>query len=115
MTVLVVDDDDAFRERLARALRARGLEVQTAVDYDSALGAARATPPDRAVIDLRMPGRSGLELVRDSAVIKVAFVEGKPREFDFAKDRHIAAADVEEYVGRRSVELVRTAQKAAPW
>jgi hypothetical protein len=57
----------------------------------------------------------GLELARDSAIIKVSYVDGKPREFDFAKDRHIAAADVEEYVGRRSVELVRAAQKVSPW
>lgn len=57
----------------------------------------------------------GLELVRDAAIIRVTYLEGKPRDFDFAKDRHIAAADVEEYVGRRSVELVRAAQKATPW
>ncbi len=56
-----------------------------------------------------------LELDRETAVIKVTFLEGKPREFDFARDRHIAAADVEEYVGRRTVELVRNAQKAQPW
>lgn len=56
-----------------------------------------------------------IELDRTTAVIKVSFLEGKPREFDFARDRHIAAADVEEYVGRRVVELVRSAQKAAPW
>jgi hypothetical protein len=45
----------------------------------------------------------------------VNVAETKPREFDFAKDRHIAATDVEEYVGRRAVELVRLAQKATPW
>lgn len=56
-----------------------------------------------------------LELLRDSAIIKITFGEGKPREFDFAKDRHIAPPDVEEYVGRRSLELVRAAQKARPW
>ncbi len=56
-----------------------------------------------------------LELVRESAVIKVTFGEGKPREFDLAKDRHIAPADVEEYIGRRSLELVRNAYKANPW
>ena len=56
-----------------------------------------------------------LELVRGSAVIKVTYLDGKPREFDFAKDRHIAAVDVEEYIGRRSVEFVRAAQKASPW
>ncbi|WP_437724442.1 hypothetical protein [Sorangium sp. So ce861] len=56
-----------------------------------------------------------LELLRESAVVRVTFGDGKPREFDFAKDRHIAPADVEEYIGRRALELVRAAQKAAPW
>ncbi len=56
-----------------------------------------------------------LELVRESAVIKVTFGEGKPREFDLAKDRHIAPTDVEEYMGRRSLELVRAAYKSHPW
>lgn len=56
-----------------------------------------------------------LELVRDAAVIKVTFGDGKPREFDFAKDRHIAPNDVEEYIGRRALELVRAAHKANPW
>jgi hypothetical protein len=56
-----------------------------------------------------------IELVRDAAVIKVVFGEGKPREFDFAKDRHIAPADVEEYIGRRAVEFVKSAQKSSPW
>ncbi len=56
-----------------------------------------------------------LELDRQTAVLKVSYLEGKPREFDFARDRHIAPADVEDYVGRRAVELVKSAQKAAPW
>jgi hypothetical protein len=56
-----------------------------------------------------------LELSRDSAIIKVTFGDAKPREFDFAKDRHISPGDVEEYVGRRALEFVRSAQKATPW
>jgi len=56
-----------------------------------------------------------LDLVRESAIIKVTFGDGKPREFDMAKDRHIAPADVEEYMGRRSLELVRAAYKGQPW
>jgi two-component system response regulator RegA len=62
--MLVVDDDDVLRERLARALRGRGYEVVTAPGCDEALTAARAEPPELAVVDLRMPGRSGLDLVR---------------------------------------------------
>jgi len=62
---LVVDDDPVFRERLARALRSRGFDVSTAADYDAAMALAREDSPELAVIDLRMPGRSGLELLRD--------------------------------------------------
>jgi len=61
---LVVDDDAVFRERLARALRKRGHEVVTAADASEAIVAALRESPERAVVDLRMPGRSGLELVR---------------------------------------------------
>jgi two-component system, response regulator RegA len=64
-SVLVVDDDDTFRERLARALRDRGFEVHTAGDFGSALRAAADDPPEMAVVDLKMPDRSGLELVRE--------------------------------------------------
>jgi hypothetical protein len=56
-----------------------------------------------------------VDLDRGDAMLKVSFNGGKPREFDFAKDRHISPKDVEEYVGRRAVELARAAQKAKPW
>jgi len=61
--ILLVDDDEVFRERLARALRDRGYEVATATDHDTALAAAQAHRPDFAVVDLRMPGLSGLALL----------------------------------------------------
>jgi two-component system response regulator RegA len=61
--ILLVDDDEVFRERLARALRDRGYEVATAGDHEGALAAAGARKPDYAVIDLRMPGLSGLALI----------------------------------------------------
>jgi hypothetical protein len=54
-------------------------------------------------------------LARDEATIRVTLNEGRPRDFDFAKDRHLSPKDVEEYVGRRAVELARAAQKTRPW
>ena len=54
-----------------------------------------------------------LELVRGSAILRVLAGESKPREFDFAKDRHIAPTDVDEYMGRRLLELVRGAPSRA--
>ena len=65
VSVLVVDDDEVFRMRLARALEDRGLAVTTAGDHASALAEARRDSPELAVVDLKMPGRSGLEVVRD--------------------------------------------------
>jgi two-component system response regulator RegA len=63
--VLLVDDDETFRARLARALGARGFEVTTAAAPAAALVAQRGAPHGYAVVDLKMPGGSGLDLVRD--------------------------------------------------
>lgn len=68
-TFLVVDDDAVFRDRLARALQRRGHTVATAADADEAVERARQDSPERAIVDLRMPGRSGLELV--SALLEI--------------------------------------------
>lgn len=62
---LVVDDDDVFRNRLCRALEARGWETTSAGDGAVALELASKVSPDLAVVDLRLPGASGLEIVRD--------------------------------------------------
>ena len=59
-SLLLVDDDAVFRERLARAFRERGWEVRTAGTADTALELAREDSPECAVVDLRMPGKSGL-------------------------------------------------------
>ncbi len=61
---LVVDDDERFRERLAKALRQRGLEVWAADGLEPALAIARAHAVERATVDLRMPGASGLAVLR---------------------------------------------------
>jgi two-component system response regulator RegA len=71
-SLLLADDDATFRERLARALHERGFEVVTAGNYDEAMAAATTDTPEFAVVDLRMPGRSGLELVRDLSALDPA-------------------------------------------
>lgn len=65
VSILLVDDDDTFRERLARALTQRGYDVRSAASPSEALAIAAAESPELALVDLRMPGGSGLELVRD--------------------------------------------------
>ena len=64
-SILLVDDDDVFRKRLGRAFRERGHDVRLAANYDEALTSAREDSPQFAVVDLKMPGRSGLDVVRD--------------------------------------------------
>ena len=64
-SVLIVEDDAALRRRLARAFRDRGYEAREASDYDSAIESARRDTPEFIVVDLRMPGRSGLEVIRE--------------------------------------------------
>ncbi len=64
ITVLVVDDDATFRERLCRAFEARGLDARAAASGEIALELAREESPELAVVDLRMSGVSGLDVVR---------------------------------------------------
>lgn len=61
--ILLVDDDERLRERLGRALRDRGYSVRTAPGPAEALALQAEEPAALAVIDLRMPGGSGLELL----------------------------------------------------
>ena len=64
-SLLIVDDDERLRVNLARAFERRGFSVSMAADYHEALALAREEPPELAVVDLRMEGPSGLELVRE--------------------------------------------------
>jgi len=63
-SILLVDDDEMFRGRLARALRERGLEVIEARDGAGATSAVSGHEPRYAVVDLRLSSGSGLDVVR---------------------------------------------------
>lgn len=69
-TILLVDDEEHFRDRLARALIRRGYEVLQAANYDEGIKIIREQTPMMAVVDLRMPGPSGLELVKTAMEIE---------------------------------------------
>jgi two-component system response regulator RegA len=62
--VLVVDDDDTYRTALGRAFERRGFEALPARSVAEALAHAERRVVSFASVDLRMPGASGLELVR---------------------------------------------------
>ena len=65
LVILVVDDDEVFRERLCRAFRDRGCEAHSAYTATETISAARSLSPDLVLLDLKMPGLSGLDLIQD--------------------------------------------------
>lgn len=64
-TMLVVDDDQAFRTRLVRALQDRHYTVMSAENAAEAQSLAQLHHPDRAIVDMRMRGPTGLQLIRE--------------------------------------------------
>ena len=62
-SLLIVDDDITFTEVLANALTKRGYDVTTAGNVENARNILSGFIPDYAIVDLRMPGPSGLELI----------------------------------------------------
>lgn len=78
--ILIIDDDSAIREMLARYLRSRGYNAFTAAEGGSGLAMCRESVPDAVLCDLRMPGMDGLavlaELTRDFPELPVLVVSG---------------------------------------
>jgi two-component system response regulator RegA len=64
MRILIVDDDEPFRLALRNAFLRRGYEVSLASSPAEAQAALGEGHPNYAVVDLRMPGGSGLDVVR---------------------------------------------------
>ncbi|MGE0463971.1 MAG: response regulator transcription factor [Vicinamibacterales bacterium] len=64
-TLLLLDDDDVFALRMAKALTARGFEVTRAATAAEALASARQESPEYALVDLRLPDGHGLDVVAE--------------------------------------------------
>ncbi|WP_101066706.1 ActR/PrrA/RegA family redox response regulator transcription factor [Roseovarius salinarum] len=62
-SLLLVDDDEAFIRRLAKAMEKRGFEVETAESVAAGMAIATARPPAYAVCDLRLEDGNGLDVV----------------------------------------------------
>lgn len=63
-TLLVIDDEPTFCRITKRAMEARGYAVRVAHDVEHAVWLAEDHPPEYALVDLKMPNASGLELVQ---------------------------------------------------
>ncbi|WP_340107955.1 ActR/PrrA/RegA family redox response regulator transcription factor [Pikeienuella sp. HZG-20] len=62
-SLLILDDDEAFRRRLARAMEKRGFEPMMAESVAEGLGIVSSAPPAYAVVDLRLEDGNGLDVV----------------------------------------------------
>ncbi len=69
-TLLIVEDDRPFRERLARAMEARGFTVAIAETVAQGIGHAKEAPPAYAVVDLKLDDGSGLDVVEALHTVK---------------------------------------------
>ena len=78
--VFVVDDDDSMRDALAGLIRSAGLDVETFASAREFLARPPAERPSCLVLDVRMPGLSGLDLQREIAAgelaIPIIFITG---------------------------------------
>lgn len=63
MTLLIVDDDKPFLQRLARAMESRGFAVNTADTVAEGLRLAESAPPAYAVVDMRLEDGNGLDVI----------------------------------------------------
>ena len=79
-TIFIVDDDASFRNAISRLVRAGGYAVQTFASATEFLQAARTDAPGCVLLDLQMPGPSGLELqsalARSEHPLPVIFLTG---------------------------------------
>ena len=64
-SLLIVDDDNPFRERLARAMQKKGFEVLQAESVKKGIDSAISNKPDFGVVDLRLIDGNGIEVVRE--------------------------------------------------
>ena len=84
-TIALVDDDRNILTSLSIALEKEGFKIQTYLDGESALIGLSRTPPDLAVIDIKMPRMDGEELLkklRKKTSMPVIFLTSKDEEVD---------------------------------
>ena len=64
-SLLIVDDDDPLRIRLARAMEKKGFQVKDAKTVENAIKLVKSSPPKFALVDLRLEDGSGLDVVKE--------------------------------------------------
>ena len=107
-SVLVVDDEPSFTEALSVGLRREGFEVRTAADGRAALAEISESEPDLILLDVMLPGMSGLDVcreIRKTTRVPLIMVTARSEEIDAVVGLEVGADD---YVSKpyRMRELV---------
>lgn len=95
-TVLVVDDEPAFRDGLELALRREGFRVHTASSGLEALDVFDVVGPDIVLLDVMLPGMSGLDVcrrIRSRSPVPIIMVSAKSEEIDAVVGLEVGADD----------------------
>lgn len=97
LKLLLVDDEKDFVNTLAERLELRGFQVQTALDGESALKIVETDPPQVVVLDVLMPGLSGLYVLQQMKArvpqIPVILLTGRGSATEGAEGMQLGAYD----------------------
>jgi len=95
--VLVVDDEVTFADTLAQRLKMRDLKVKTVYDGEQALSKVKEEEPDVMILDLKMPGMHGMEVLREIRKaypdIQVIVLTGHGTEKDEEESKRLGGFD----------------------
>ena len=94
--MLLVDDEPLIRETVAEALESDGLRVITAADGREALQRVRDDPPDLVLLDLMLPGLSGMEvcrILRRESSVPIVMLTARDSELDKVMGLELGADD----------------------
>ena len=108
-TIALVDDDRNILTSISMALEHEGFKVQTYIDAETALVGISRNPPDLAVIDIKMPGMDGEELLkklRKKTTIPILFLTSKDEEVDELLGLKLGADDFIKKSGGFSIKVL---------
>ena len=108
-TIALVDDDRNILTSISMALENEGFKVQTYIDAENALVGISRNPPDLAVIDIKMPGMNGEELLkrlRKKTSIPIIFLTSKDEEVDELLGLKLGADDFIKKSGGFSIKVL---------
>ena len=108
-TIALIDDDRNILTSISMALEKEGFKVQTYIDGETALVGLSRTPPDLAVIDIKMPRMDGEELLkrlRKKTSLPVIFLTSKDEEIDELLGLKLGADDFVKKSGGFSIKVL---------